>query len=315
MPARRRPRSTSAVAPKRPNPILSNLVPFQNYLEAECGLARNSIRAYESDLRQFGGWYEDHGPANPNEITLQTLTAYIHELRDRDLAATTVARHMVAIKMLFRYFVLEALIEKSVADNLSSPKLWQHLPKVLSPAAVERLLNAPTRDDRFPLRDRAILCMLYATGCRASEVSSLRLSYVFLDERYARCLGKGNKERIVGLNPVAVSAVEAWIEGERCHIVGEGDSPWLFVNGRGGEVSRIAIWKLVKKYAVRSGCGSEVSPHTLRHSFATHMLAGGAEIRALQEMLGHASISTTQIYTHVEHSRLKAIHERCHPRG
>lgn len=315
MPVRKRPRTDAEGQSRVGNPVALHLLPFLHYLEAECGLSRNTVHAYESDLKQFAGWYHDHGPANPNEITLNILTGYIQELRSRELAATTVARHLVAIRMLFRYLVLEGLLEKSVAEAMSSPKLWQYLPKVLSPNAVERLLNAPCVEDRFPLRDRALLCLLYATGCRASEVTNLRMSGVHLEERYARCVGKGNKERIVGLNPVAVSAVEAWIEKERCSLVQEGDAPWLLLNARGRQLSRVSVWGIVKKYAERVGCGEGVSPHTLRHSFATHMLAGGAEIRALQEMLGHASIQTTQIYTHVEHSRLKAIHSKCHPRG
>ena len=316
LPPRRRPPADLGQAPPRRNPVALHLLPFLQYLEAECGLARNTLKAYESDLRQFAAWFEDYGPPNPNEVKLGTLTSYLEVLHGRNLKATTIARHLVAIKMLFRYFVLEGFVERSVAASLNSPKLWQYLPKVLSPDSVERLLAAPLHgDDRFPLRDRALLCLLYATGCRVSEVVGLQLRNVFLDERYARCLGKGSKERIVGLNPVAISATEAWIEGERCRMVGDGDSPWLLVNARGGQLSRISAWGIVKKYATRIGSADGVSPHTLRHSFATHMLAGGAEIRALQEMLGHASISTTQIYTHVEHSRLKAIHSRCHPRG
>ncbi len=314
MPLRKRPPVKSANAPRR-NWVVAQVVPFLQYLEAECGLAKNSIKAYGSDLEQFAVWYQDKGPANPNEVTLGTLSEYLQNLHDRNLAATTIARHMVAIKMLFRYLVLESILEQSVADLMNSPKLWEYLPKVLSPDAVDRLLLAPTVGDRRPLRDRAVLCLLYATGCRASEVCNLKLNGVFLKERYARCIGKGSKERIVGLNPVAVSAVEAYIDHERRKLVGDGDSPWLFVNARGKQLDRIGVWKIVKKYASRTGCAKEVSPHTLRHSFATHMLAGGAEIRALQEMLGHASIQTTQIYTHVEHSRLKAIHSRCHPRG
>lgn len=313
LPPRKRPIADRK--PVRQNVIAQNLLGFLHYLEAECGLARNTVKAYESDLRQFAAWYEDQGPALPSQIALPLLTSYLEDLHQRNLAASTVARHLVAIKMMFRYLVLESLIEKSVADSMNSPKLWQHLPKVLSPDTVERLLSEPNRYDRFPLRDRALLCLLYATGCRASEIVNLRLSSVFLTESYARCTGKGNKERIVGLNPVCISAIEAWLEGERSKLVGDGDAPWLFLNGRGTQLSRVSIWGIVKKYAARVGCSAEVSPHTLRHSFATHMLAGGAEIRALQEMLGHASIATTQIYTHVEHSRIKAIHSKCHPRG
>jgi integrase/recombinase XerD len=219
--------------------------------------------------------------------------------------------------MFFRYLVLEGVLLDSIAEMMNSPKLWQYLPKVLSPDAVNRLLAAPGRGDRYPLRDRAVLCLLYATGCRASEVSNLKLRDISLAENYCRCMGKGNKERIVSLNPVAVHAARAWLTHERPVLVPakDEDGGWLFVTRSGNRLSRITIWALVKKYAARTGCSKEVSPHTLRHSFATHMLAGGAEIRALQELLGHASIATTQIYTQVEHSRLKAVHRQCHPRG
>ena len=314
VPPRRRPSTGNRVSPRQ-NVIAHHLPGFLHYLKAECGLAKNTVSAYESDLNQFATWYEDHGPARPSQIRLQTLTAYMRDLHQRELAAATVGRHLVSIKMLFRYLVLESIVEQSVADSMNSPKLWQHLPRVLSPDAVERLLSEPGRYDCFPLRDRAVLCLLYATGCRASEITGLTLSSLFPGERYARCTGKGNKERIVGLNPVCLSAIDAWLAGERPSLAGSSGIAWLLLNSRGGQLSRVSIWGIVKKYAIRSGCGSEVSPHTLRHSFATHMLAGGAEIRALQEMLGHASIATTQIYTHVEHSRIKAIHSQCHPRG
>lgn len=315
MPQRKRPPTSADSQEPRRNWVITHLIPFLHYLEAECGLAKNSVKAYSSDLEQFAVWVQDKGPLNPNEVSLATLTNYLQHLHNRQLAATTIARHLVSIKMLFRYLVLESILEQSVADLMNTPKLWETLPKVLSPDAVDRLLVTPTVGDRRPFRDRAVLCLLYATGCRASEVCGLKLNQVFLNERYARCMGKGSKERIVGLNPVAVASIEKYIDSERAKLVGDGDSPWLLVNARGKQLDRIAVWKIVKKYAARAGCGKEVSPHTLRHSFATHMLAGGAEIRALQEMLGHASIQTTQIYTHVEHSRLKAIHSRCHPRG
>lgn len=290
--------------------------PFLHYLDAECGMSANTVSAYRSDLQQFFTWQSTQPPRALKEIDLSYLTEYLKHLHERGLKTTSIARQLVAIKMFFRYLVLEGVILDSIAEMMSSPKLWQYLPKVLSPDAVNRLLAAPDSSDRYPLRDRAILCMLYATGCRASEVSHMKLRDVALAENYCRCLGKGNKERIVSLNPVAVRAVEAWLNHERAALILP-DSPtdWLFVTRSGNRLSRITIWTLVKKYAARTGCSNEVSPHTLRHSFATHMLAGGAEIRALQELLGHASIATTQIYTQVEHSRLKAIHKQCHPRG
>ncbi|MEX0716945.1 MAG: site-specific tyrosine recombinase XerD [Planctomycetaceae bacterium] len=289
--------------------------PFLHYLEAECGMAANTVSAYGSDLEQFLAWYAEHGTARLRDIDLKLLTSYVGRLHQRELAASTIARHIVSIRTFFKYLVLEGVLAESVAELLDSPRLWERLPKVLGPEMVERLLAAPTADDRFPLRDRAILCTLYATGCRVSEVTGLKLRDVHLDESYCRCLGKGNKERLVSLNPRARLALETYLAHERPLLAAGHDEGWLFVSKTGRSLSRISVWGLLKKYAARAGCSAAISPHTLRHSFATHMLAGGAEIRALQELLGHASIRTTQLYTHVEHSRLKAVHQRHHPRG
>lgn len=289
--------------------------PFLHYLDAECGMSPNTIKSYQSDLQQFLDWDQQRGGTPLKQIELKYLSSYLKHLHDRGLKATSIARQLVSIKMFFRYLVLEGVLLESVAELVSSPKLWQYLPKVLSPDAVDRLLAAPGSEDQYPLRDRALLCMLYATGCRASEISDLKLRDVYLSESYCRCKGKGNKERLVSLNPVAVSALEAYLTYERPEMKVSDERDWLFVTRSGGRISRITVWNLVKKYAARIGCSKDVSPHTLRHSFATHMLAGGAEIRALQEMLGHASIATTQIYTQVEHSRLKSIHKKFHPRG
>lgn len=294
----------------------THLAPFLAYLEAECGMSKNTVRAYRSDLAQFFEWFlTNGGPPSVAAVELLHLTAYLKHLHERQLAASSIARHLVSIKMFFRFLVLEGVLTESKVELLSSPKLWQYLPKVLSPETVDRLLAAPQPADRYPLRDRALLAVLYATGCRASEVAGLELKDVQLTERICRCTGKGNKERLVALNPVAVAALEAYLAHERPRLAKRDDNGSLFLTRNGNPLGRITVWHLVKKYAARVGCSREVSPHTLRHSFATHMLAGGAEIRALQELLGHASISTTQIYTHVEHSRLKAVHQKCHPRG
>jgi len=291
------------------------LSPFLHYLEAECGMAENSRKAYASDLRQFLDWMKTTRPIRFQQIDLQTLGDYLQHLHDRSLKASSVARHLIAIKMFFRYLVLEGVILESVVELLNSPKLWQHLPHVLSPDMVNRLLAAPSIEDRFPKRDRAFLALLYATGCRVSEIANLTLRDVHLGENFCRCLGKGNKERLVSLNPVVRHALENYLQQERPNLSFKRDTEYLFLSRTGRGLSRIMLWGLVKKYAARIGASDQVSPHTLRHSFATHMLAGGAEIRALQELLGHASIATTQIYTQVEHSRLKAIHAKCHPRG
>ena len=314
MPPRKRPvaAATSAV-PDYADPAF-HLQAFLKYLEAEVGSAKNTRLAYRTDLHQFIDWFRLSGLTSVQQVDLPQLTRYLTALRDRNLSATSVARKLIAVKMFFRYLVLEGLLKESTVDLLSSPKLWQKLPQVLSPDAVDRLLSAPQAGDRFPRRDQALLYLLYATGCRASEISVMTLADLHLREGYCRCIGKGNKERLVSLNPAAEAALRSYLESERPLLSRLGNQE-LFLSGRGRPLSRIAIWHLVKRYAARVGISREVSPHTLRHSFATHMLAGGAEIRALQEMLGHANIRTTQIYTHVEHSRLKAVHKRCHPRG
>ena len=305
--------TVEAVRPADPALHLAN---FVNYLRAECGLSDNTVLAYNRDLTQFNEWYRTHGPARLQQVELSLFSNYLGYLNEKKYAATSVARHLVSIKMFFRYLVLEGILPESIVELVNSPKLWQHLPKVLSPDMVDRLLAAPQRADRYPLRDRALLCLLYATGCRASEVCTMTLRDIRLDEGYCRCVGKGNKERIVSLNPVARAALEAYLQHERAKLARESEQGSPLLVSRGGRsLSRITVWKLVKRYAGRIGASRTISPHTLRHSFATHMLAGGAEIRALQELLGHASIRTTQIYTQVEHSRLKSIHEKCHPRG
>jgi len=315
MPPRKRPSADSTFRPATDRNPAVHLEPFLRYQEVEVGMARNTVLAYGSDLRQFFEWIGKHGPDSLNAVDLKLLTRYLENLHGRGLSSTTVARHLVAIKMFFRYLLLEGVIRESVADLIASPKLWQHLPHVLSPDMVNRLLAAPQPADRFMLRDRALLALLYATGCRASEVVNLKQRDVHLDESYCRCVGKGNKERLVSLNPVACRAVAAYLEHERPLLAARSQAEELLISRSGRALTRIMVWALVKKYARRIGASDRVSPHTLRHSFATHMLAGGAEIRALQELLGHASIATTQIYTHVEHTRLKAVHRRCHPRG
>lgn len=315
MPPRRRPAKHSETVTQvhlHPNQFVE---PFLAYLEAECGMALNTIKAYRNDIEQFVDWMTERRHGSVLEVDLTVLSEFLQSLHARELKATTISRRLVALKMFFRYLVLEGILAESVVDLMSSPKLWQYLPTVLSPDMVDRLLDAPSWEDPFPRRDRAILAILYATGCRASEVSNMQLRDIRLEENYCRCTGKGNKERIVNLNPLARRAIQEYLESERPRLVRSRPSDYLYVTRTGKGITRVMVWHVVKKYAARIGCSAQVSPHTLRHSFATHMLAGGAEIRALQEMLGHASIRTTQIYTQVEHSRLKSIHSKCHPRG
>lgn len=293
-----------------------HLEPFLHYLDAECGMAKNTISAYRSDLEKFFEWYKKQGPKSLAALTPTQMTGFLKHLNKRGLTAKSTARHLVSVKMFFRYLVLEGVLLESSLDMLTGPKLDQDLPTVLNPEMVNQLLAAPNAEvDRYPLRDRAVLTLLYATGCRASELTGMQQRDVYLAEQYCRCTGKGNKQRMASLNPVAIQAIDDYLAMERPILARITTEDWLFLSRSGKQLSRTTLWNLVKRYASRSGIAAKVSPHTLRHSFATHMLAGGAEIRALQEMLGHASIATTQVYTHVEHSRLKTIHENCHPRG
>jgi integrase/recombinase XerD len=315
MPPRRRPVAGNTAAPSPHLHPGQYLTSFLRYLEAECGMSANTVAAYRNDLQQFISWMDEQQIRSVLDVDLQVLAGFVESLHARNLKPTTISRRLVGLKMYFRYLVLEGIVAESTVELLSSPKLWQYLPTVLSPEKVDEILDAPGWGDQFPLRDRAVLTMLYATGCRASEVAGMTVSDVKLEQGFCRCLGKGNKERIVSLNPVAIKAINDYLTRERPKQARLRDSDSLFLTRSGRPLTRMNIWALVKRYALRAGCSGKISPHTFRHSFATHMLAGGAEIRALQEMLGHASIRTTQIYTQVEHSRLKSIHAKCHPRG
>lgn len=318
MPRRKKPAAGSRFSTSGFQDPSSWLPGFLSYLEAECGMSLNTVAAYRRDLQKFFDWNKQHARQTVHQVNLQTLTAFLDHLQNNGLASSSVARNLAAIRMFFRYLMLESVLTESSVDLISSPKLWQRLPKVLSPQMVDDLLAAPQGSvDRYARRDKAILSVMYATGCRVSEVTFLKLSDLNLDERYARVTGKGNKQRMVSLTPTAVQAIAEYLNLERPDMLlsRRGDEGWLFVTRSGRRMNRETVWQLIQRYAARVGCGGDVSPHTLRHSFATHMLAGGADIRALQEMLGHANIRTTQVYTHVDHTRLKAVHQNCHPRG
>ncbi|MCU0958826.1 MAG: site-specific tyrosine recombinase XerD [Pirellulaceae bacterium] len=287
---------------------------FLEYVTGECRLAANTVAAYQRDIRRFQSWL---GSRAVTGLTIADLSDYAAWLHTRELAPASIARHIVALRMYLRYLQLEGVLRENLAELLGSQKLWQRIPQVLSPDLVAQFLAAPRRYDTFAARDRALLELLYATGCRASEVSQLRLRDTHLAERYCLCQGKGNKQRVVPVGVRAVQAIEHYLQTERGTLAAHarGPAPWLLLSRRGQRLRREAIWELVKKYARRAGLPASISPHTLRHSFATHLLAGGADLRQVQELLGHASIATTQIYTHVEQSRLKKVHARFHPRA
>jgi integrase/recombinase XerD len=297
--------------------LQSDIAAFRHYMQSERGMADNTVQAYGRDLDRFAKWVVLIRLADYQKPVLKDLARYVGFLHDEQLAPPSIARHLVALKMFYRFLKIEERADATAVDLLGSPKLWERVPEVLPPTAVEALINAPQPGDRFFLRDRAMLETLYATGCRASEVVNLQLADVYLDAAFLKCFGKGSKQRVVPLGQHAVAALRAYIGGA----AKEGGRPTtgnadvVFVSKTGRRLTRIHLWALVKKYCKRAGLPSTVSPHTLRHSFATHLLAGGADLRAVQEMLGHASIQTTQIYTHVDRDRLKALHRQFHPKG
>ena len=304
----------------KPKPLSSENVSqrwgeaYIDYLRSECHLAENTVLAYGRDMRRFDKWL---GKRQVARLTIAELSDFVGYLSDQKLAPSSIARHIVAIKMFFRYLQLEGVLIDNKVELLGSQKLWQRVPEVLSPKLVDLFLSAPSKGDLYFLRDRAMLEMLYATGCRASEISNLRLRDVHLKERFCKCHGKGSKQRMAPLGDAAVEAVTAYLERQRPQLesIRPAETDWLFLSRGGRRLRREAIWELVKKYALIAGVSPSISPHTLRHSFATHLLAGGADLRQVQEMLGHSSIATTQIYTHVDQSRLKKVHNQFHPRA
>jgi integrase/recombinase XerD len=283
------------------------------YLRSECHLAANTIAAYRRDLAHFQEWLGGRPAAT---LSVRELSDYVGWLKTKRLAPPSVARHVVALKLLYRYLQLEGVVRDNPAELLGTQKTWQRVPEVLSAALVEKLLAAPQPFDAYWRRDRALLELLYATGCRATEVSQLALPDLHLEERYCLAHGKGSKDRLTPLGDTAVAAIRDYLTHERPELAQRGKNPpWVLLSRGGKRLRREAIWVLVKRYARRAGVNPNVSPHTLRHSFATHLLAGGADLRQVQELLGHASIATTQIYTHVDQTRLKRVHQQFHPRA
>jgi integrase/recombinase XerD len=289
--------------------------PFLHYLMAECGVSPHTLAAYRSDLMRFARWRRANAPGPLASLGVSALSSYVESLHLAGLAPSSISRHLGSLSTYYRYLVLEGLIADNVAKLMVAPALWDRLPTVLSPAAVERLLAAPNGSSRLGRRDRAALETLYATGCRASEVVGLRVCDVDLRGGLVRCVGKGNKERQVPLGSRAIKALTAYLLHDRPVLVlRRPETAAVLVSKSGRPLTRNDLWLIVKRHSRACGLTFDVSPHTLRHSFATHLLAGGADLRAVQEMLGHVSIATTQIYTRVELKRLREIHARCHPR-
>ena len=312
-------------APPETGALTEPVDQFLDYLVSECGLSQNTIQAYRHDLTAFVLHLHEHGCWSFRTVSADTVLAHMVRLKAQGLQANSAARALVTIRMLFRFLWTEGMIPENSTSLLESPKLARHLPEVMTEREVTALLAAPPDPEALEgpdtsrirgVRDRAILELLYATGARVSEVSRMKLDSLHLDLGYVRCLGKGSKERIVPIGERAAAAIREYLADARPVLLRGRNIEWLFPGGgKSAPLTRKAIWQMLKKTALKAGIGRRISPHTLRHSFATHLLEHGADLRAVQEMLGHADIATTQLYTHVDRSRLKAIHRKFHPRA
>lgn len=290
--------------------------PFLHYLMAECNVSPNTLAAYRCDLMKFVSWRREHAPGPLARLDVRTLAGYVDHLNARGLAASSVGRHLASLSTYFRFLLDEGKVPENLVRLLDAPTVWDRLPSVLGPEGVTRLLESPDASTLLGRRDRAALETLYATGCRASEVANLFPRDIDLKAGTVRCVGKGDKQRIVPLGQRAREAVAEYLQVSRPTLVRKRpETEEVFVTRHGRRLSRTGLWGIVRTHARASGLPGKVSPHTLRHSFATHMLAGGADLRVVQELLGHASIATTQIYTRVEMSRLLEVHRLFHPRS
>ena len=288
---------------------------FLNFLIVERGLAKNTTSAYRYDLYKFAKYLESCQVTSMDKVTKDHLTRYLLKLKQKGLSTNSISRNLAAIKMFFRFLVSENYLKVNIASVIESPKLWKKLPEALNLNEVEKLLLSPNGKGWISVRDRACLELLYATGMRVSEIVGLKLSDLNLDVGFVRCLGKGSKERIVPLGRTAKKAIEKYLHKTRPKLVKKKVSEsGLFITRLGKKMSRQNFWKMLKNYSHTAGIKKNISPHMLRHSFATHLLERGADLRVVQELLGHANISTTQIYTHINKERLKSIHHKYHPR-
>ena len=289
---------------------------FINYLRVERNLAKNTQQAYREDLVDFWSYLDQQSIHDPVKIDHKVLTGYARDLKKRGMAETSVARHFSSLRAYYRFLVMEGHLETDPTQYLDSPKLPASLPKILNVEDIELLLEAIETDTALGLRDRALFELMYAAGMRVSEVCSLTIEQVLLDEDLLLIRGKGNKERVVPLGAEAKKWLIEYLEHGRPLLSKRYFTAGIiFLNNRGQALQRKGIWFILKKLATRAGLEKPVSPHVFRHSFATHLLEGGADLRIVQEMLGHVDISTTQIYTHLDSSYLKEVHSSFHPRA
>ncbi len=288
---------------------------YLHYLEVERGLAANTLAAYGSDLKIFARFLAGCEVKKLSKVTRAEVMEFSRTLRMEGRSPRSVARAVVAVRTFFRFLLREGRVPADPTQDVEAPKASRSLPRFLSFREVERLLQTPDESTPLGARDGAMLEILYATGTRVTELLSLRLDSVDLDVGYVVAFGKGAKERIVPIGSRAVERVRRYQEGARALLTKGKECPYLFTNSRGGQLTRQGFWKIIKKYGTMAGVHSHLSPHVIRHSFATHLLEHGADLRAVQQMLGHADISTTQIYTHVNRERLRRMYHKFHPRA
>jgi len=288
---------------------------FISYLSVERGLADNTLLAYRRDLNKYTLILGKKGIHAPQQIKRDNLTEYIYSLKKEGLSTNSICRSLAAIKMFHRFLLRENLAREDPSHLVETPKKWKTVPDVLSQGEIEAIIKASEAKGWQPVRDKAILELFYASGMRVSELVQLKLENVNLEIGYVRCVGKGRKERIIPIGKKAKEAIQRYVHEVRSLLGKKSMSSHLFLSRLGKPLSRQSVWKLIKLYARKAKIKKTIKPHTLRHSFATHLLEHGADLRSVQEMLGHSDISTTQIYTHVDRERLRTIHKQFHPRG
>ena len=296
-----------------PAPIQEVLL-FLDFARVEKGLAANSIESYRRDLTEFSAFLHRLGKS-VSAVDRTDIRAFLRQLYDRKLRARSVARHLVSVRGLFHFLVREGRLPSDPTVQVEAPRLEQSLPRHLTAEEVDKLLAQPDVGTPLGLRDKAMLELLYATGMRVSELVHIGEADFEKELGIVRCLGKGNKERLIPVGKSALRAVEAYLLAGRAVLAGKHNPPWLFLNRRGGVLSRVGFWKILAAYGRRAGLATRLTPHLVRHSFATHLLERGADLRSIQLMLGHSDISTTQIYTHVVKERLKQVYQSHHPRA
>jgi len=292
-----------------------NIDEFINYLSVERGLASNTLLAYRRDLTKYAEFLAQKSIENVNSVVRDHITKFMYDQKQKGLSTNSICRSLAAIKMFHRFLVRERLAKQDPTSLVETPKLWKRVPEVMTVGEIESVIHSAKGPKWQAVRDRAILELFYASGMRVSELVNLNVDSINFQAGYVRCMGKGRKERIIPVGRMACEAVKKYCEGVREQLAKDRTGTVLFLSRLGKKLSRQSIWKVIKLYARKANIKKEIKPHTLRHSFATHLLERGADLRSVQEMLGHADISTTQIYTHVDRERLKSIHKQHHPRA